>query len=105
MRVHVTPEGETQLAARKRWWRENRPKAPDLFDEELAQAMDQVAQAPESFPIFAERRGHTIRRCLLQKTRCHLYFEIRAAAGDVWVLAAAGGQRRRPPRIALRDLP
>src|SRR5262245_48413054 len=99
MRVRVTPEAESQLARRKGWWRENRPKAPDLFDRELGEAFDQLAQAPESFPVFAERRGHTIRRCLLYKTRCHLYFEIRVPAGEVWVLAAGGGQRRRPPRL------
>lgn len=99
MRVRITPEGEAQLAFRKKWWRQHRTKAPDLFDRELADAIDRISQAPESFPVFTERRGHIVRRCLMPKTTCHLYLEIDVAAGEVWVLAAGGGQQRRPPRI------
>ena len=99
MRVIITPEGEAQLATRRTWWRENRPKAPDLFDRELATAVRRIGRNPEAYPVFAERRGRTIRRCLMLKTRCHLYFEIRSS-NEVWVLAAGGGQRKRPPRLS-----
>jgi hypothetical protein len=105
MKVRITPEGEAQLAIRRKWWRQNRSKAPDLFDEELAAAIGRIAQAPESFPTFAERKGRTIRRCLMKRTRCQLYIETDTSAGVVWLLAAGGGQRRRPPRIQLRTPP
>jgi hypothetical protein len=105
MRVIITPRAEAQLAARRAWWRENRRATPDLFDAELAAAIDRIATVPWSLPVFSERAGHTIRRRLLPRTRCHLYFEIDEARGEVWVVAAAGGQRTRPPQIRLQDAP
>lgn len=102
MFVRVTPEGEAQLERRKTWWREHRPKNPGLFDREFAEVIAQIGERPESFPVFAVRRSRTIRRCLMPKTRCHLYLEIDANVGEVRILAAAGGQRRRPPRIKPR---
>ena len=103
MRVLVTPEAEAQLDARKQWWRQHREKAPDLFDEEFLAAAEQVGRAPGSFPIHVLRNGRAIRRCLMPKTRCHLYFETFEQAGEVWVIAAGGGQRRRPPQFRLQE--
>jgi hypothetical protein len=57
MKVRATAKAEVQLSARRDWWRRNRSKAPDLFDTELLTALDQIRSAPNSFPIFAERRG------------------------------------------------
>jgi plasmid stabilization system protein ParE len=98
MRVFLTPEGEAQLALRRKWWRQNRPKAPDLFDQELETAIERIGSGPETFRVFAEKGGHVIRRCLMPKTQCHVYFEVRSSS-SAWVLAASGGQRRHPPPI------
>lgn len=103
MRVLVTPEAEAQLDVRRQWWRDHREKAPDLFDEEFLSTVDRIGNAPGSFPIHVQRRGRTIRCCLMPKTRCHLYFEIDEPAGVAWVVAAAGGQRRRAPRFRLQE--
>jgi len=103
MRVLVTPEAEAQLDVRWEWWRDHREKAPDLFDEEFLAAVEHIGSAPGSFPIHVQRRGRTIRRCLMPKTRSHLYFEIDEQAGVAWVVAAAGGQRRRPPKFRLQE--
>jgi hypothetical protein len=81
MRVLVTPEAEAQLDSRRRWWRDHREKAPDLFDEEFLAAVKRIGGA----------------------ARCHLYFEIDEQVAVVWVIAAGGGQRRRPPRFRLQD--
>lgn len=102
MRVIIAPDAVAQIAHRKKWWLKNRDKAPRLFDQEFADAIAQIGRAPESFPVFSEKHGRTVRRCLMPKTRCHLYIEIDAAVDGVWVLAAGGGQRRRPPRIKKR---
>ena len=103
MRVLVTPEALEQLDRRRQWWREHRDKAPDLFDEEYLAAVARIRGAPGSFPVHVQRPGRAIRRCLMPKTHCHLYFEIFDQAGEVWVVAAAGGQRRRPPRFRLQE--
>lgn len=75
----------------------------DLFDEELAEAIDQLGRIAGSLPVFARRSGHTIRRFLMPKTRCHLYIEVMEAAAQVLVLAAGGGQRKRAPGVRLQE--
>jgi hypothetical protein len=104
MRVKVTPEAETQLGIRRRWWRENRSNAADLFDQELEELIGRIERDPSAFAVFVERRGHVIRRGLMRKARCHLYFEVHPD-GEVWVLGAGGGQQRRPPHFKLQDAP
>jgi len=83
----------------------NRDKAPDLFDRELDDAIEALGRNVASLPVFVTRSGHAIRRYLMPKTRCHLYLELNETRAEVRVLAAAGGQRRRPPRIRLQDAP
>ena len=60
MRVRITPEALAQLEERKRWWRQHRDKAPDLFDREFVAATERIASSPTSFPAFAEKRGRRI---------------------------------------------
>ena len=102
MKLVVAPEAAAQILARKQWWRTNRSKAPQRFDEEFAAALTAITERPESFPVFSARGGRTVRRCLLVKTRCHLYFEVLHEAGEVWITAARGAAQRRPPRLAPR---
>jgi plasmid stabilization system protein ParE len=101
MKVAVAPEAAAQILFRKRWWRKNRSKAPERFDEELAEALKQIGERPESFLVFSERNGRIVRRYLLDKTRCHLYFEIVPSVGEVLILAARGAVRRprRPSNL------
>ena len=86
MKIVVAPRAAAQILARKRWWRANRRKA-----------LVQIAKMPESFPVFSERGGRIVRRCLLGKTSCHLYFEVDASASEVWVVAARGAVQGRVP--------
>jgi hypothetical protein len=102
MKLVVAPEAAAQILVRKQWWRANRSKAPERFDEELAAALAVIKERPESFPVFSARGGRIVRRCLLAKTRCHLYFEVLREAGEVWVTAARGAAQRRPPRLSPR---
>jgi hypothetical protein len=103
MKLVVAPEAAAQILVRKQWWRANRPKAPpERFDEELAAALTAISERPESFPVFSARGVRTVRRCLLVKTRCHLYFEVLHEIAEVWVIAARGAVQRRPPKLAPR---
>jgi hypothetical protein len=102
MKLVVAPEAAAQILVRKRWWRANRSKAPERFDDELAAALVAITERPESFPVFSARAGRTVRRCLLAKTRCHFYFEVVDVANEVWLIAARGAAQRRRPRLARR---
>jgi hypothetical protein len=73
MKLVVAPEAAAQIVVRKQWWRANRSKAPERFDAELAVALVNIVERPQSFPIFSALGERIVRRCLLVKTRCHLY--------------------------------
>jgi hypothetical protein len=103
IRVRFSLLADAQLRARRLWWRENRDKAPDLFDRELGEAVDRLARNAAMLPIFARRSGHVIRRYLMPRTRCHPYLEVTENPPEVIVLAAGGGQRKRSPRFRLQD--
>ncbi len=102
MKLVVAPEAAAQIVLRKQWWRANRSKAPERFDEELAAALTAISERPESFPVFSALGVRTVRRCLLVKTRCHLYFQVLHETAEVWVIAARGAVQRRPPKLAPR---
>jgi len=44
MTLRLGPRAVAEAKRIKAWWR-NRPAAPDLLDEELAAALDRIAQA------------------------------------------------------------
>jgi len=94
MKLVVAPGATAQITARKRWWRANRSEAPERFDDELTAALIKIAERPESFPVFSTRGDRTVRRCLLARTRCHLYFEVIPSANEVWIVAARGAVQR-----------
>ena len=94
IKLVVAPGATAQIMARKRWWRANRSEAPDRFDDDLAAALAKIAERPESFPVFSTRGESAVRRCLLVRTRCHLYFEVIPSANEVWIVAARGAVQR-----------
>jgi hypothetical protein len=42
MKVILAPQAEGQLRFRQEWWRKNRPKAPERFEQELAHALREI---------------------------------------------------------------
>jgi hypothetical protein len=98
MDVRISPEAEVQLAERRAWWRANRDEV-DVFDEDLALAVSRIGQSPTAFPWFGIRGGRLIRRCLMERASCHLYFEVDAAAAIVTIVLAWGAVREKPPSL------
>jgi plasmid stabilization system protein ParE len=71
--VVTTHWAELQILELDEWWREHRDKAPDLFEEELAQVLRLIGTAPgvgKRFPHPRER----VRRVMMRKTRHHVYY-------------------------------
>lgn len=99
MRIAVTPEAAAQLETRKRWWRQNRPATADLFDVEFLQAVALIAESSTLFPVVAEIGTRRVRRMLLERTACHLYFEIDETAVVVRILSAWGARQGTPPSL------
>jgi len=95
--VSVTPEAEGQVRAIDAWWRSERPQAPDLFIEELAEAFEMVRH----FAGAGQRVPHGgvsgVRRVLLRASRFHVYYV--EAAEHVEVLAVWSAVRGRGPSL------
>jgi plasmid stabilization system protein ParE len=75
-----------------KWWRANRSKAPDLFDDELVRAIDLLETAPMIPALARDPKLQDVRRILL-RTGHHVYFRIREDQVDVlavWPAAKPG---------------
>ena len=64
MRFRFTPRAASEADREQAWWREHRPKAPDLFDEELEQAIGQIVHGPTVGTIYPCGFPDVVRRVL-----------------------------------------
>ena len=84
--VVTTPTADAQILEIDTWWRSNRDKAPDLFEQELSLACRMLSVAPG----VGRRYAHPVadvRRLLLRSTRNHVYYveqEERVVIVAVW---------------------
>ena len=72
--VSLSPRARTQVREIDRWWRENREAAPQLFAEELANAIDTLSLFPLAGSAY-ELESPPLRRILLRATRHHMYYD------------------------------
>jgi plasmid stabilization system protein ParE len=87
---------EQQITAIDDWWRAHRPKAPDLFMDELADAFALIESAPAlGRPYASEVPG--VRRVVMRAARYHVYY--REDDEGVVVLAVWSALRGRGPKL------
>ncbi|HTM44168.1 MAG TPA: hypothetical protein VL137_04390 [Polyangiaceae bacterium] len=99
MKVKFTPRGDLRAQNANAWWRKNRPDTAGLFAEELGQAVKNLETiAHVGTPHPTERRPHLM-RLLLEKTRCHLYFELDEKKEEIRILMIWGAPRGRDPKL------
>jgi len=79
------------------WWVENRRAAPDLFVQELEEAMRILATSPNFGAIY--RFVPRVRKVLLPRTRYLLYCAVDDVARVVRVLAIRHASRGGGPRL------
>ena len=97
MRVRFAPRALSEAKRIKSWWKDNRPAAPDLFDDELSAAIAQLRVMPTLGTLYSPGLGVTVRRVLLPTTQNHVYYTV--AANEVVVLSVWGAPRRRGPKL------
>jgi plasmid stabilization system protein ParE len=88
MKVRLAPRALSEAERLKTWWLKNRPLAPDLFDEEIAAAVERIA---------ATSFGRTVRRVLMPRTENLVYYVVRD--NDVVVLSVWGAPRTKGPKL------
>ncbi len=80
LKVLIPPSVDLAVLHIDLWWRAHRDKAPDLFEEEFAAAIELLAESPHIGRLYQPSRHQGTRRLLLRSTRFHIYYVV---DGDV----------------------
>jgi hypothetical protein len=92
----MTEEAQRQARAERTWWREHRD-ARQIFSEELRAARGILARGPRH-EIYGYFDGWPVRRLLLERTRCHVYYVVIERESLVRIVAAWGAMKGTAPR-------
>jgi plasmid stabilization system protein ParE len=95
----ISKRARRQIEKISAWWIENRPAAPSMFVDELADAERVLRGNPEAGTIYATHPTGVVRRVLLTGTKHHLYYRYRADQNEIVVLTAWGAPRERGPKL------
>ena len=98
MKIVLLAEAQRRFEAEDEWWRENRD-AKDLFLDEFEQTLKWIASNPERGQAYRHTRGKLIRRVLLKKSRCHVYYFHDREHEIVEVHTIWGAHRGRGPGL------
>ena len=96
-RLRIAAAADEQIERIDMWWQANRQAAPDLFAQELADALEALTERTTAGVPHCERRGVTVRRLLLRRSRYHVYFSYGADIVDVRAVWHA--ERGRGPSL------
>ena len=89
------PRADRQIRAARRWWLQNRDKAPEAFDEDLDRAFELIERFPNIAPRVHIRRG-TARRLTIERIRYYMYYRVHPDRIEVIFFWHTS---RRPPRL------
>lgn len=97
MNIKFTPRAESEAEAKTRWWRRNRQASPNLFDDELAQALAGISQDPTVGAIHPATHPAIVRKRLMPRTKNYVYFAVQE--GVILIVSIWGAPRRRGPQL------
>jgi plasmid stabilization system protein ParE len=98
VKLEIAPRAVRDAERAARWWRSNRPAAAALFEDELADSLDRLREAPEVGVVYRAVSGREHRRLFMKATRFHVYYRV-VSAELVRVVALWSAQRGRGPRL------
>lgn len=99
MNFVVSKRARRQIEKIQSWWVENRPEAPALFLDELAEAERHLRTQPTLGLIYTAHKSGVVRRVLLTRTNHHLYYRYLPQRDELTVLAVWGAPRERGPKL------
>lgn len=99
MKVRLTPRARRRAKLVASWWRENRPAAPHLFDDELRIAIEILAGRPDVGRIYREVGGDRVRRLLLPRSEQYVYYLVEQALDSIIIVTIWGARRGRGPKL------
>ena len=96
MKIVLLAEAQRCFEAEDEWWREHRD-AKELFLEEFALTLQQIRSMPEAGQRYRRIGGKLIRRLLMRKVACHVYYHHDAEQGVIEIHSVWGARRKRGP--------
>ena len=97
MKLRLAPRALAEAKRLESWWVNDRPAAPDLFENELTATLDMIVAAPTLGTSYPSRFEVGVRRVLMPKTRNHVYFTVQG--DEVVILSVWGTPRGRGPKL------
>jgi hypothetical protein len=98
VKLKIFEEARLQFHIENAWWREHRD-ATSLFAWEFLATLRDIQRMPGAGPIYVQRQGRTIRRCLMPKTRCHVYYRLDSERDLLSIYSVCGARRGRGPSL------
>lgn len=93
--ILISARARREIERAAEWWLENRDKAPNALEEDLANALDLILHAP-NLGMLVPSRTRFLRRILLPRVRYYLYYRDTAPSVE---LLAFWHASHRPPRL------
>ena len=98
MKVELSRRAQRAIARIDAHWRQ-RADHPDHFLEEMVDAVEQLETVSNPGTPCPTTRRPLLKRILLEKTRCHLYFVSNERKQQIEVLHVWDGRRERMPAL------
>ena len=95
--VSFSAVADKQIDEIDAWWRAHRSAAAGLFSQELEMAVQKLAETPFVGVRHIRRRGRTVRRILLARTRHHVFYIV--GKHGVFVLGVWSALRGSGPKL------
>ena len=80
------------------YWRE-KADDPSIFPREFLAAIESIESVKGPGSPFRTTKRPALNRVLLEKSRCHIYFEVDQAKQIIRVLQVWDGRRQQPPKL------
>jgi len=93
-RVIISPEALVDVVRTAAWWREHRPAAPRLFQDDLDAALMLIGVHPEVGVRARSRRIGAARVVQLQRSRYRVFYQVLQRTREVLVVYLRHGSRR-----------
>jgi plasmid stabilization system protein ParE len=97
--IEVSELAEQQIQEADRWWRQNRPKAPDAIREELERVGALLAFRPHLGARAVNVKLVGIRRIHIERIHYDVYYRVVGAPEYVEIVAFWGARRGSGPPI------
>ena len=98
MNLVISPQAAADIEVALRWWLANRPKAPELLEQELRLGFEFISQTPNAGIPLRRGRLKDVRRVPLPRSRYLVYYRVLESQNTVHVLRLWHASRR-PPKL------